>query len=142
LSSWFIDLFDGTLNPSDSPTLVALHNAMCAREGRNIIELGQFHGLITHSHVDIFCSGAGSGIVSLMLAALRASLIPHRSDCIIATDLRTSSFVCCACVLTSPCSLCYPVARAQHSRKCLPLSDPSTSSCNTGLGRGSARVRT
>jgi len=70
LSSWLVDLRNGGLGVSNSSAVAAVHNAFLSPEKQKYIELG-----------------TGTGIASITLAALRASLADGREDFIIATDL-------------------------------------------------------
>ncbi|KAI0351369.1 hypothetical protein OH77DRAFT_950098 [Trametes cingulata] len=74
LSSWLVQLAQGSAQPSEEHPLVPLaKDALFHPRGRSIVELG-----------------AGTGIVSLTLGALRSTVSKDKDGCILTTDLESA----------------------------------------------------
>ncbi|CCM04185.1 uncharacterized protein FIBRA_06347 [Fibroporia radiculosa] len=73
LSSWIVGLAHGDSDGDIPPLLIELRDALLSPQPRRIVELG-----------------AGTGIVSIALGALRSATHPSDEGCIITTDLASA----------------------------------------------------
>lgn len=128
MSSWLVQLAQEPPVTSSADALLSARDALFSSEPRNIIELGMLHAVSALRRA-YSCIGAGTGIVSLTLGALRSTLSKGQEGRIFTTDL-------------GPSRCRYDMLNlTMNSESAMPLLEHNVSSNETLLGSESVRPR-